>query len=55
MQDTPTGCGSHVLTNLRVLKNEPTSRSVNDFPECSDLDPPHEKQFILPARSPPRQ
>ena len=39
MENTPTGCGCHLPTNLRILKNDRKSRSVNNSLECSDLDP----------------
>ena len=39
MQNTPTGCGSELLTILRILENDRTSRSVNNVFECSDLGP----------------
>ena len=39
MQNTPAGCGSHLPSILRTFKNDPKSRSVNNFLECSDLDP----------------
>jgi hypothetical protein len=55
MENTPTGCGSHLPTNLRILKNDRKSISVNDFLECSDLDLNSVKEFLLPAKAPPRQ
>jgi hypothetical protein len=39
MENTPTGCGSDLPTILRILKNDRTSRSVNNFLQPLDLDP----------------
>jgi hypothetical protein len=51
MQNTPAGCGSHLPTILRTFENEPKSRSVNNFLECSDLDPnSRTKIFYQPER-----
>ena len=46
MENTPTGCGSDLPTILRILKNDRKSRSVNNFLECSDLDPNSVKDFV---------
>jgi hypothetical protein len=34
MENTPTGCGSDLPTNLRIIKNDRKSRSVNNSLEC---------------------
>jgi hypothetical protein len=34
MQNTPTGCGSHLPTIQRTFKNSPKSRSVNICSKC---------------------
>jgi hypothetical protein len=39
MENTPTGCGSDLPTNLRILKNDRKSTSVNIFFQPLDLDP----------------
>ena len=44
MENTPTGCGSDLPSILRTFKNDPKSRSVNNFLECSDVDPNSRKQ-----------
>jgi hypothetical protein len=54
MQNTSTGCGSHLQTILRTFKNDPKSRSVHNFRECSDLGAEGSTKMILPARAPPR-
>jgi hypothetical protein len=46
MQNTPTGCGSHLPTILRTFKNHSKSRSVNISFKCSDLDP-HSRNNIF--------
>ena len=46
MENTPTGCGSDLPTILRILKNDRKSRSVNNFLECSDLDPNSRKDLF---------
>jgi hypothetical protein len=45
-QNTPTGCGSHLPSILRPFKNDPKSRSVNNFLECTDLDPNSRKDLF---------
>jgi len=39
MENTPTGCGSHLPTILRILKNDRKSRSVNNTFQPLDLHP----------------
>ena len=46
MENTPTGCGSHLYTILRTFKNDRKSRSVNNSLEWSDLDPNSTKDFF---------
>ena len=38
MENTPTGCGSDLPTILRILKNDPKSRSVNNFSQRSNFE-----------------
>jgi hypothetical protein len=38
-KNAPTGCGSDLLTILRILKNKRKSRSVNNLLQPPDLDP----------------
>jgi hypothetical protein len=46
MQNTPTGCGSHLPSILRTFKNQSKSRSVNMFFKCSDFDPNSRKDVF---------
>jgi hypothetical protein len=46
MENTPTGCDSHLPTNLRIIKNDRKLRSVNNSLKCSDLDPNSVKDFF---------
>jgi hypothetical protein len=46
MQNTPAGCGSNLPLLLRTFKNDSKSRSVNNFLECSDLDPNSRKDVF---------
>jgi hypothetical protein len=55
MQNTPTGCGSHLPTILRTLNKSQKSRSENNLLKCSDLGPEESKRFLLPARMPARR
>jgi hypothetical protein len=46
MENTPAGCGSDLPTNLRILKNDRKSRSVNNFLQPLDLDPNNVKYYF---------
>ena len=39
MENTPTVCADYLPTILRILKNDPTSRSVNNSLQRLDFDP----------------
>jgi hypothetical protein len=53
MGNTHAGCGRDLPTILRISRNDPKSRSVNNF-QMAGFGPKQEKQNSLPAEAPPR-
>jgi hypothetical protein len=50
MDNTPTGCGSDLPTNLTILKKSRKSRSVNNSLQPLDLDPNRINDFVYQSK-----
>lgn len=46
MENTPTGCADDLCTILKILKNDPKPRSVNNSIQRLDLDPSSIQEFF---------
>ena len=54
MENTPTGRADDLPTILRIFKNDPKSKSVNNSLRQLDFHPNSITYICLPAKAPPR-